>query len=280
MRRAMVTAVLGLIIGCSNPQQAAQIERLKSQLDDADRRLEVASEQLESAVDHAARLERAMAAAEQESAEAKREAEARSKQLARELETARSELLTVKHQLAEIARNEREEAARLSPVGVWAAGSKRFMFFANGTGVFQVWSNGWLEGYSRKDKREERLARSRAALERAKGELDGARAAGSFDGARAIIGEDSSGRFNYTPNGSNGEYLVRYRVKITRFGLNLSAERESEGDRVSRENVEETRLVELQFIVLSPDEARIIGQGYDSIVRRVDEDWTPQLEGE
>jgi len=237
----MVTA-----IGCSEPKQAAQVEQLKSQLQDADRRLEVANQQLESAVDHSSQLERAMQAAKQEAADAKSQSQAEVKRFELQLRAIQGELQVATDRLAEIARKERDEADRVNPVGAWVGvdawgKQKRFLFFAGGRGVFYSWdvdSQKWWEG----SKGGEGLA-------------------------------SSDGRFDYTHDGARGEYSLRYTEQRNR----LREMRRPTGGGVPK-TAEENTAVELQLIMRSSDEALLVGGGADTVLTRVDETWTPDKE--
>ena len=193
----VLLGVMVSVIGCSDQKQAAQVEQLKSQLQDADRRLEVANQQLESAVDHSSQLERAMQAAKQEAADAKSQSQAEVKRIELQLRAVQSELQVATDRLAEIARKERDEADRLNPVGAWAGVDgwgerKRFLFFAGGRGVFYKWdihTKKWQEG----------------------GE----------SGVRAYLAR-SDGRFAYTQDGARGEYALRYTSKTKGAGGNTA----------------------------------------------------------
>lgn len=253
-----------LLAGCGRAdltaqieKQASEIERLQRQLQDADARLEIASKQLESTNEHAERLQGALAAATKAVSTQEQRAAADIALLQKKCDENARALAAAENRLAEIDRKQHEEAARLSAVGVWVRvgdPAHRFIFLENKTGVFQHWDaqkKAWQEG----DKKEP----------------------GVWAG---------EGTFIYRHSSANGLYELRFERKRSVMNpidplveLEKAKQEKSLGIRLPQSTTfrEESKRVEATFVMKAADEARIVGwQAADTVLRRVDEDWTPE----
>ncbi len=253
-----------LFAGCGRAEltaqinkQASEIEKLQRQLQDADGRLEIASKQLESAGEHAERLEGALAAATKAASTHEQRAAADIALLQKKCDQNARALAAAENRLAEIDREQRQEATKLNAVGVWVRAGEpacRFIFLENKTGVFQYWDakkKAWQEG----DKKEP-------------GEWAG------------------EGKFIYRHSSANGLYELRFERKRSVMSpvdplveLEKAKREKSLGIRLPPSITfrEESKLVEATFVMKAADEARIVGwQAADTVLRRVDEDWIPE----
>jgi hypothetical protein len=243
------------VVGCGGRDHLAQIkkqekeiERLNGLLKDSDERLAVASRQLQASVDHASDVMRARDAAERACDETKQRAAEDSKRLKGQCDAVESVLLHTRRQLAELERRSRETAQPLAPNGAWVLDGDpifRFLFFANGTGVFQRWDgDSWIAG-------EQKVG---------------------IGGDQPML---SNGTFVFRPSGAHGTFELRFIRSRERIDY-----QRTHGEFLGKmEAVEkrEEKAVDVTVVMKTPDAARLVGwRAKDAVARRVEESWTPK----
>ena len=242
--------------GCGDAEQDAELDRVRADLLETERRLDEASRKVEASAGESQRLARLLEATQQELADARSDAANELRRVGRHVVAVEGELRAMRDSDPGGGRDDHDRADRLSPVGTWArAGAPhRFLFRENGRGQFQTWDPG--SGWWRQGKR--------------------------TVGTMAL----SSGDFVYEPAGEEGVYVMRYIEQRKRTPPRAEpsaagpAAAGPSGEARSLAVTDKTRVVELLFIMRSRDDARLVGWSDDPAVGRVAEHWTPEVAGE
>jgi hypothetical protein len=252
--RQLLVAACIFFAGCGGADHVAQMEmqakeivRLSTQLQAADERLEIASKQLQASVDHANGVERALEATEKAAEEYKRQAAEDYGRLKMQCEAIKQELASTLQRLAELDRKDRGDMPKLNPIGVWVLDGDpiyRFLFFANGTGVFQRWeSDKWRAG-------------------------DPSRYTG--EGEPLL----SDGKFIFMAGNADGTFQMHF-VR-SRKSFSLEPKPGSPANNVVKTKRHEEP-VDVTIVMSDIDTARFVGwRAEDAVAKRVEEGWNPR----
>jgi hypothetical protein len=270
MNASRANLFLGLFIACSTcaagcnskqaiqfEQQAEEIVRLRGKITEANERAEAANTLLKSAIAHSEQLEKSLKDKELELENATQRFANDISQLEQLAKARADDLAIAKRKVAEVEMRLRSPAAAATPVGTWALDDDpvyRFLFFENGSGVFQYWNKGdeqWYAGFPADPKK---------------------------------MAPEADGRFVFTA-GRNGRFFeLTYSARVLKspeITKRIPAHT-TQGGLTGRTEVvqkavygNEERTTTL--IIEAESDARLVGwQSRDTIIHRVEKDWSPR----